>query len=206
MMTPASTSWPRQQVTARLIELGVIVLLGVMLVFGYQYVEVFRQDVARQQQAIELRPQLLQQYGSVQQDLRERRHDIDRVKALIVTREAIGSFVNVLEEMGRLGQVEVIVTDIVEPEAAADRAETAGPLQPVRLAVRATGAPVALLLWLHEVEQSQYLVSLGDWSLQAVPVGAQQNTAVVPVGSPVVPEIPRSVLMVDLILMTYAQD
>lgn len=212
MKSAPDSLWPRRLVMSRLAELAIILLLIILFIVGYWYVAEYRQEVVRGQQKIEQRPVLLQQYDQVQRDLRERQHDIERIRAQILTREEVGVFVNVLEELGRQEQVEVVVADIKEhvDEAAAEGAETKL-LDEVHLEIRGVGSPVQLLRFLHEVEHSEYLVSLADWNLQVAPQGSREEAAVVPTGTTGSAgegiQSYRSVLMADLVLMvTHVQD
>src|SRR5688572_4328341 len=98
----------------RIIETAVGVGLVCAVVFGVGFLQTKRAKVVAAQLALEQEPQLLTQQEVARLELKKHEHDITRLQALFVPREAIDSFLNTIETAAAGHNVTVRIPDIQE--------------------------------------------------------------------------------------------
>ena len=169
----------RRLVLARLLEGSGLLLIIVACVWGYGQAWQTHEAVSAAQVRLADHPQYLLRLSSVQQELRGRSPDIERILRLVGDSQAIVGFIEELEEtaQGRRVVLEVpSINEVQEVDETGQLVELRGPFRSISLTIAAHGRAEDLLQYIHDVEHAPHLVSLRDWNitaaLAAVPVAA----------------------------------
>lgn len=191
---------------ARLLEVGVVTLLVVAITLSLGPIKAKRAGVVSAQARLERFPELVNQATTSAAELKRHEHDISRLRALIVPREAIDTFLNRLETEAALHRVQVLIPDIQE-ETKLDKNKKpipqTGPYLEVRVTVKAAGDPTNLLAYLHTIEHLPYTLRLASWDVRAGDVFLPPGLVTSPppdAPSPPSPPLSPALLEVQLLL------
>lgn len=160
----------------RLVEVVVVILMIIGHVWLWSQVVEERNAMYEQQRQIEEAPQRAAQQVALGSQLELFQHDINRIQNLLLQRSAVGSFVGVIEQQGRLHGVRLTVPDIVEEKVRGENGQEvvkASSFPEVRFTVLASGDPIQLVQLLHALEHLPYVIRLANWNIST-------NPAVVP--------------------------
>lgn len=171
----------RRLLTVRLIEVVIIVVILIGGWFLHEYIREARTIYVTQLSTLQSAPETIDKTLSLSNELRGRQPDIERIAALVVSRDDVGTFVGELEaaaerygvalEVPEIEQVPVFSGDgqLLEPPPGVFRA--------VRLKVVTTGTVADLLRFLHDVEHAPFLVEAADWQLSTESIVPTEFTA-----------------------------
>ncbi len=158
----------RRLLLYRFLEVGVVIVIIALCVWGYNKTRQTQRAAATEQARLAMRPQYLVRLSTVQQELRGRTPDLDRILQLIKSSQEIVGFIEELEETAKDYKVILEVPDIAEvqrlDEAGVPVVE-GGPFRSISLTISAQGRAEDLLQYIHDVEHAPHLVSLRDWNI-----------------------------------------
>jgi|GEM_PF-3100439 hypothetical protein len=139
---------------------AVILLVGIILLLGNQVQDV-RRSLLGKQLSLEgsLKAAVFQ--ASLQDQLIQHRPDIIRIEGMMPTQDEIGAIIGSFEVEGKKFGVTVAVPEVHEEVAydkKGDPVEQVGPVRTVRMNIQAQGNPVALIGFMHAIENSPFLL------------------------------------------------
>jgi len=138
----------------------IVFLVGISVWLVYT-VRLTRAEVRQQGEVLERLPEEESRRVMLRGELERRRHDIERIKALVARRDQVGEVVNRIKAEGLARDIDVRVVQVVENVE--DEEGSTGPFKDVRLKIVGFGDPENLLDFLHASEHLPYLVSVFDW-------------------------------------------
>jgi len=173
----------RNQLVLRGVE-GAL-LLGVLVgaVLGYRFVHEARLAIAQEESALSAEPQYFLALSTLQEELRGRNRDIERIVQLALAPNDIVAFIDTVEKMAGARHLQLKVSDIGEVELRNDIGEVipqTGPFRSIHLTIKGQGEGRDLVEFVHELEYSPYLVTLPHWRVSydpAAAIAAQQADA-----------------------------
>ncbi|MFH1353999.1 MAG: hypothetical protein ABIH36_01805 [bacterium] len=161
----------RQLIIWRAGEVVLVIALVIVIAILSSYIQDARRRTIERYVALEQSLGSVAHNAEMREELSQREHDINRIKAFIPERQKLGEVVDALEHSaGQLG-ITVTVPQIkeeIKEDEEGNPIVPAGPLREVRLRLVASGAPDKTLRWLHAVEYQPYLLTMVDWRFATV--------------------------------------
>lgn len=160
----------RRLLLYRLFEVCAVLLIIFATIMAYGLTRRAQIEVETEQKHLVNRPHYLLQLTTVQQELRGRMPDLERVLRLIHNPQDIITFIEDMEETAAGYNIDVEVpsiNEVKELDEAGVPIEERGPFRSISLTIHGQGKTENLLQFLHEIEHAAYLVSLKDWSIAA---------------------------------------
>lgn len=136
-------------------------------VFMYYQVDLIREKVAAQQNALAQAPDRLDHFTRIRQELAGREHDLKRITGHVPVRNDISTVLSTIEQTATALGVEVDIPKIKEENIQSPLLKSLPPFKPVELDVIARGEPDELLTFLHKIEYLPYLSEVLSWNMQA---------------------------------------
>lgn len=173
--------------------LAIIIIVGIW--YFWRFIQTERVNLQQKRQLLEKGPNQQVTQQQLKETLQKHDHDLQRVKALLLPKESIGDFVSVLEQKGKLSQVQLEVPLIAEDQKFDENHQPipqTGPYVDVRLEVVAAGDPPQLVQLMHRIENLPYIVRVLSWDIHTLKPGEVPTLAVVapatgPMGGVVTP-------------------
>ncbi len=172
----------RRLLLYRCLEVGLVLLIIGICVWGYGRTRQTQNAVEAEQARLADRPNYLLRLSTVQQELRGRSPDLERILRLIKSSQDIVTFIEELEAGAQGYKVVLEVPNINEVQRldeAGEPIEERGPFRSISLIISAHGKAEDLLHYVHAMEHAPYLVSLRDWDITAHSTAAPVMSSVV---------------------------
>lgn len=152
----------------RLLELTLIAILIVAIVMAYQLTKSQRQHVRRLEQAQAEQPRLVAERMKQEKVLATHHAELARLEQQLLSYEAVGQFIELLEKQATARQIALKVPEIKELVEVSENGtpiERTGPIYEIDVTLLAIGSPIELVQFLYELEHAPYLARVVDWRL-----------------------------------------
>lgn len=164
---------------------GAAALIGLIL-WSLPYLTQSRDQLEKDIAELGAAPNVTTQQATLEASLLEHGHDIGRIQAYILPKDAVVNFITVLEQTATARGVQVRIPGLEVEEKKDDSGQvvpSSGPYEDVRVTIQATGTPEVLLQFVHDLEHLPYLLAVDEWQVTAAspvtlsPIGARAPAA-----------------------------